>query len=112
MSYKGKTSLTRISGNKDLYKLKNFSWIKTTKWRYGDKGKALVLGMSDKEIYNRLEYPTPCFLKKDVLRYAKASNIFLGSLKQFSDAQLLNLRMAQLRDLPNSQRRIGQQKIL
>ena len=66
--------------------------------------------MSAKEIYNRLEYLSPGCLKKDVLRYAKANNISLESLKQLSDVQLLNLRMAQLHVLPNSQRRIGQQK--
>ena len=33
-----------MSGNEDLYKLTNFSVIKATNWRIGDKGKVFSLG--------------------------------------------------------------------
>ena len=64
--------------------------------------------MSVKEIYTMLESSGPCFLKRDVLRYTKASDMSTESLRTFPDVQLLRLEMAHVHVFPHSQRRILQ----
>ena len=69
----------------------------------------LFLRMS-KESYNRLELLSPWFLRKDVSKYAKANSLYTESLQSFTDVELLRLKMALLRPLPQSQKRILQKE--
>ena len=62
--------------------------------------------MSARDIYSRLESSNPGFPKRDVIRYTKSNSLYTESLEKFSDAQLLGLKMAQVRVLPHSQKRI------
>ena len=98
-----------MSGKERSLQINNFSGINTTKWRLSDKRRNLFIRMS-KEIYNRLELLSPCFLRKDVFKYAKANSLYAESLQSRTDGELLRLKMAQLRALPQSQKRILQQE--
>ena len=62
------------------------------------------------KIYNRLELLSPWFVRKDVFKYAKANSLYAESLQSRTDGELLRLKMAQLRALPQSQKRILQQE--
>ena len=53
-----------------------------------------------------LESPNPGFLKRDVNRYTKPNGLYTEALGEFSDAQLLGLKMADVHVLPRSRRRI------
>ena len=62
--------------------------------------------MSVQDVYPRLNSLEPGFLRRDVIRYAKANGLYAETLGVFSDKELLGLEMAQVHVLPNSPERI------